>query len=383
MSDNTEIRNKGVWIYDIETFGNFFSCIYLNSDTLERRDFVVCKWRDDLAEFIKFTTDKELVKGLVGYNSLEFDYCVIHPIITKPYMFKDKDGEERARIIKGIANKVIESEYSNIAPRNVTIPQLDLYAIHHFKNPARLCSLKWVEFAIRWKNLIDLPFHHNHEVQEHQIAEILEYNYNDVLATNELYKASEGKIELRKKLSKVYNLDLLNANDPKIGSEIFAKFIMEKQNITWSQLKDQRTYRDEIKLADCIFDYVKFESKEFNDLLSFFKSKVIKETKGVFDDLVVNHKGFNYVYGLGGLHGNCKSGIYEANDEYDIVDIDVESYYPNLFIKNKIYPEHLGEEFCDIYDSIFQARKIAKKNGDKVSDAGLKLALNGLILSEL
>jgi hypothetical protein len=139
MSDNVERINKGVWIYDIETFGNFFSCIYLNSDTLERRDFVVCKWRDDLAEFIKFTTDKTLIKGMIAFNNLSFDYPVIHQIITKPYLFKDKTGEERARIIKGIANKVIESEYSNIAPRNVTIPQLDLFKVYHFDNPARSC----------------------------------------------------------------------------------------------------------------------------------------------------------------------------------------------------------------------------------------------------
>lgn len=377
MSDNVERINKGVWIYDIETFGNFFSCIYLNSDTLERRDFVVCKWRDNLAEFIKFTTDKELVKGMIAFNNLNFDYPVIHQIITKPYMFKGKDGEERARIIKGIANKVIESEYSNIAPRNVTIPQLDLFKVYHFDNHARSCSLKWVEFAMRWKNLIDLPFHHNHEVEEHQIDEILEYNYNDVLATNELYKASEGKIELRKKLSKVYNLDLLNANDPKIGSEIFAKFIMEKQGISWNQLKDQRTYRDEINLAECIFDYVKFESKEFNELLSFFKSKVIKETKGVFDDLIVKYKGLEYVYGLGGIHSSIASGVYHENDEYVIYDIDVEAYYPNLFIKNRVYPEHLGEVFCDIYEYIVSARVKAKETGDKISDAGLKLASNG------
>lgn len=375
--------DRGIWIYDIETFQNFFSCIFYNNDTLKRKDFIVCKWRDELSQFISFISDSKQVKGLVGFNNIGFDYPVIHRILTKPYVFKGKSGEEKARIIKGYANEVISLEYSDIAKNKVMIPQCDVYRIQHFDNQARRCGLKWVEFAIRWDNLMDLPFHHDHEVEEHEIEGIMEYNYNDVLATNELYKACNGKIELRKKLSKTYNLDLLNANDPKIGSEIFAKFIMEKKGITWNELKDQRTYRDEIKLADCIFDYVKFESREFNELLDFFKSKTITETKGVFDDLVIKYKGLDYVYGSGGLHLACKSGTYEANDEYDIVDIDVESYYPNLFIKNKIYPKHLGEEFCEIYDSIFQARKTAKKNGDKISDAGLKLALNGLILNEL
>jgi hypothetical protein len=318
-------NDKKVWVYDIETFGNFFSCIYYNVDTLERRDFVVCKWRDDLAEFIDFTNDKDEMKGMVGFNNIGFDYPVIHQILSKPYMFRNKTGEEKARIIKGIANKVIEQEYSSIAEKNVKIPQLDLYLINHFDNVNKRTSLKQCELAMRWYNLVDLPFHHNHEVEECQIDEVLEYNFNDVLATNQLYKECHGKIELRKKLSKVYNLNLLNANDPKIGSEIFAKFIMEKQGITWYQLKDQRTYRDEIKLVDCIFDYVKFESDEFNGLLKFLKSKTITETKGVFDDLNVKYKGLEYVYGVGGLHASTKSGVYEADEEYDIIDIDVKA----------------------------------------------------------
>lgn len=65
MSDN-QVNNKGVWIYDIETFQNFFSCIFYNVDTLERKDFIVCKWRDELSSFISFTSNLEQVKGLVG-----------------------------------------------------------------------------------------------------------------------------------------------------------------------------------------------------------------------------------------------------------------------------------------------------------------------------
>jgi len=50
---------------------------------------------------------------------------------------------------------------------------------------------------------------------------------------------------------------------------------------------------------------------------------------------------------------------------------------PKSCNKNKIYPEHLGEVFCEIYEEIYNTRKDAKKSGDKITDAGLKLALNG------
>lgn len=294
--------NRRLWVYDIETFANFFSCIYYNVDTLERMDFIVCEWQDDLAGFVDFTTSDE-VKGMIGYNNIGFDYPCIHNIITKPWVFKNMNGKQKAEYIKNIANTTIEKLYSSVSPKDVKIYQLDLYRVHHFDNKAKSCSLKQCEFVMRWKNLMDLPFHHNHVVKEHETRSIMEYNFNDVLATFQLYKESQGKIELRKMLTKTYGIDLINANDPKIGSEIFAKYICQEEGMTWSELKDMRTIRESINLADCIFPYVKFESKEFNDFLKFFKSKVITETKGVFKDLIVKYKGLSYVYGLGGFVG--------------------------------------------------------------------------------
>lgn len=302
FNEKEVINNRGIWVYDIESFGNFFSCIYYNVDTLERKDFVVCKWRDDLVEFIKFTTSNEM-KGMIGFNCVGFDYPLIHRILTKQYMFKNKNGEQKARIIKGWTNKIIESEFSSIAAHKTKVPQLDLFLVNHFNNRAKTCGLKWCEFALRWDSLQDLPFHHNHEVTEDQIDDVLGYNFNDVLATARLYEDCKGKIELRKKLSKHYKLKLLNANDPKIGSEIFAKILCERNNWTWSQLRKMRTERESIDLGKCIFDYIKFESSKFNTLLDFLKNKTITSTKGVFDDLTVNYKGLDYVFGTGGLMG--------------------------------------------------------------------------------
>jgi hypothetical protein len=52
--------------------------------------------------------------------------------------------------------------------------------------------------------------------------------------------------------------------------------------------------------------------------------------------------------------------------------------YPSIIIEWGLYPKHLGPEFLDVYRSIREERVIAKKNGDKVKNETLKLALNGL-----
>lgn len=314
--------DKKVWVYDIESFGNFFSCIFYNIDTFDKKEFIVCEWIDQFNEFIEFVKSDEM-KGMIGFNNIGFDYPLLHKILNTLSQFKRRNGLDKAILIKQFTNNIINSQYSSIRENKVKIPQLDLYKINHFDNKNKATSLKWCEFAMRWKNLQDLPFHHSHMVSKDEINNIMQYNLNDVLATHQLYLECIPKIELRKKLSKKYNLNLLNANDPKIGSEIFAQAICKSKDITWKQLKDQRSYRSEIVLKDCLVDYIDFKSEEFNSILNFFRSKTITETKGVFEDLEVTYKGLTYVYGVGGLHASVKAGVYEPEEDYELWDWDV------------------------------------------------------------
>jgi DNA polymerase elongation subunit (family B) len=50
--------------------------------------------------------------------------------------------------------------------------------------------------------------------------------------------------------------------------------------------------------------------------------------------------------------------------------------YPNIAIANRVYPQHLSEKFCDIYEDVYQQRKSYPKGS--AENAMLKLALNGV-----
>ena len=54
------------------------------------------------------------------------------------------------------------------------------------------------------------------------------------------------------------------------------------------------------------------------------------------------------------------------------------SYYPNLAIKHRFYPQHLGPEFVVVYEELFEERIKAQKEGDQATNSGLKLSLNGV-----
>jgi hypothetical protein len=95
----------------------------------------------------------------------------------------------------------------------------------------------------------------------------------------------------------------------------------------------------------------------------------------IAETLSVNIDGLDIVFGLGGIHASVESKTFYSDDEYVILDYDVASMYPNLFIANNVYPEHLGKKFCEIYKEVYLKRKGYAKGSPQ--NAVMKLALNG------
>ena len=96
----------------------------------------------------------------------------------------------------------------------------------------------------------------------------------------------------------------------------------------------------------------------------------------VADNLNVVIDGFRFDFGTGGIHGSLRETSVVEDDSYMIIDADVASMYPNIAIANRVYPEHLSERFCDIYEDVYNQRKSYAKG--TVENAMLKLALNGV-----
>jgi len=89
-------------------------------------------------------------------------------------------------------------------------------------------------------------------------------------------------------------------------------------------------------------------------------------------NVVIN--GHEYVFGVGGIHSSVEPSLVESDDEHVIIDLDVESYYPNLAIKNTLFPKHLSSQFCKTYEDLFEERKTHPKGSPE--NLSIKLALN-------
>lgn len=89
-------------------------------------------------------------------------------------------------------------------------------------------------------------------------------------------------------------------------------------------------------------------------------------------NVVIN--GFQYDFGTGGIHG-AKHGLTVSGNGKRIYSLDVASYYPNLSIQNNVYPAHLSQLFCTVYQQLFTERRSYDKKS--AFNKALKLALNG------
>ena len=364
---------------DTETYPNCFILVARICDTNLRLIFEISPYRNDSAELYVFLCWLRSNNARAyGFNILGFDGPIIH-------MFMRMGGKSTAAMLYDKAQAIISSQDEDdkfahlVKPTDREFEWVDLYRINHFNNRARSTSLKALEFVMRMDNIEDLPFPVGQVLTKDQIAALRDYCSHDVDAT-ELFRTKNMKaVEFREQLSAKYGRDMLNHDDVKIGSTVFEIMLeqagVELYDYTPNGRKPRQTHRQQIALSDAILPWIEFENPEFKRVHEWLKQQVITETKGVFKDITATVGGFTLVFGLGGIHGAAENTVFSATDDTIVETVDVSSYYPNLCISNKFYPEHIGETFCSVYKQIYDLRKTFPKG--TAENAAYKLAANG------
>jgi len=361
---------------DYETLADCFVAVFEHYKEDETKVFAVCSLRNDFPAFIDFLKDNIANNEWhVSYNGLAFDAQVTEFILDNHFELRKLDGSFIAQAIYQFAQDTIDlarnKMFPKYSPYKMKIRQLDVFKLNHWDNPAKRSSLKWIQYSMDWHNVLDMPLHHSEPITNtDDLNMVIEYCINDVASTKAIMQLSKQQISLRGTLTDEYNIDLYSASEPRISKELFAYYLSDTLGIDKKELKQMRTPRPMIKIKDLILPYIEFKTPEFNDLLNFFKSKILNTdpnnksgTKNALS-YSVNYQGVKTDYGLGGVHGANTKGIYKSDEDYVIMSSDVTSYYPNLAIRNKWSPEHLPkEDFCRLYEWFFDERKkIPKSN---------------------
>ena len=360
------------WVMDYETLTNCFIAVFQHyKDDSVKHLFVIHKDRNDLPKFIAFLNTCVAQKQYhISYNGIAFDAQISQTILDNQKRLLQLSTDAVIKYIYDYAQKIITTsdrgEFPDYPLYKLKIRQIDLFKMNHWDNRAKMSSLKWIQYSMDWENVEEMPHLHYEPVESAEELEmIIQYCHNDVLSTREILEHSKEQIQLRQTLTKEYNIDLYSASEPRISKELFIHFLHQKLGISKSELKQLRSPRDYIILAECVLPYIKFQTPEFQKVLDYIRTKVITSTKDGFK-FSMNYKGVKTDYGLGGLHGARDPGVYEAKPGWTIMTSDVTSYYPNLAIKNKFHPEHLPQkEFGDLYEWFFEERKKIPKTDPK------------------
>ena len=354
------------FVLDYETLSNAIVLCTEHYKEDIKQTFVIHELRDDSEALLAFLKDsEELGYFHITYNGLAFD-SQISEWLLRGGLDGISGGENKAKAIYAKAQEIITKsnnrEFQEYPEWKMRIPQIDVFKVNHWDNPNKSSSLKWIQFAMDWDNVQEMPISHTSKITTmDEINIIISYCQNDVSSTKKILGLSKPLIDVRKKVKAKYNLNCFSYSNTKLGSELLLKLYCELTGQKPYDVKKLGTKRNGIKIKEILFDYIKFQSSELQTFLKMLKTKVIVNTKKDFTH-TLKWKGSVFYYGAGGIHQCIKPGIYESNNELIIKDIDVSSLYPSIACVNKMYPAHLGKEFFQVYkEDIVDVRLAEKK----------------------
>lgn len=390
------IRDKIVYVYDIEVFPNVFHCTVKNTETSELHKFEISCRRNQLDELVEFfhtvntkytfgdlyTTDIKLDTNILfcGYNNLHYDNAIINYIIDCYNIMKYKGYRDICRSVFNLSKVITtSSEDDNSAWRKwkymICFDSFDILTML-YSNKLRV-GLKEIQVTMQYKNVQEFVADWQADLPENQIDSMIDYNINDVNSTEELLNRCKKDIDLRIAIEDEYGVRVLSKDGVNIGMKILTQKYLEKTGQTWWDIKDLRSPMSVIPLNNVILPFIKYDSPILTRVLNDMKSQIVSPGRKGYENKFV-FEGLQYSVGVGGIHSVNKPEIIIPKEDEMLIDIDVASLYPSMLIEYEFYPKHLGPEFLEVYKQIKDERIEAKHNGNKVKNETLKLALNGL-----
>jgi len=351
------------WVFDTETMPNRTLFCAKNVDTGEWFDL----WRHEpkAPERLKLF----LAQGdatFVGFNNKEFDNVIVSAFCA---------GRTEIEI-KRIADDIIVNHVPPwVSMRKFGLTEVFTDYIDLIEVAPSFVGLKAYGARMHMPKLQDMPIAHDAFIEPEQEPTLLEYCHNDVETTVELLNQLEKEVLLRVEMSRRYGVDMRSKSDSQMAEQAY---------ITSMRLER----RDNEIPKHVIYtppSFLKFKNADLQHLLNRIaahKFDVNQSTGHVMlpdflGEALVKFGTGEYQLGVGGIHSVHDRKVCHIAGDDVICDIDAASFYPSIILECGFVPANLGHRFIEEYRKIYDRRLAAKRSGDKVTDATLKISLNG------
>ena len=351
------------WVFDLETVPNRTLFCAKNVDTGEWFDV----WRHEhgaparLKDFVR-----QPDTTFVGFNSKEFDNVIVAAFCAGRTEIEIKRLADHI-IVNGVRPWVAMRQFSL---SDVIIDDIDLIEV-----APSFVGLKAYGARMHMPKLQEMPLAHDKPVSAEQEALLLEYCHNDVETTEELLRQLEKEVLLRVEMSRRYGVDMRSKSDSQMAGQAYISSMGLKRKD--NEVPKTVRYKPPsfLKFTDAelqgLLDKVAEHTFNMNPLTGHVK---LPDFLGL---RTVKFGSGEYQLGVGGIHSVHDKKVCHVAGEDVICDIDAASFYPSIILECGFVPESLGAAFVNEYRKIYEQRLEAKRNGDKTTDATLKISLNG------
>lgn len=361
---------KPTVVFDCEVYNNYFLVAFRNVDTGNVRHF---EMRAGATLPEQSTLERILLScTLISFNGNHYDIPILSAAL----------GGATCQQLKDISDDIIQK---NMKPwivakaRKFTLLE-NLDHIDLIEVAPGIASLKIYGGRLHTKRMQDLPYEHTSALTPEQMTNVRNYCINDLQVTFDLWMELRPQIELRTKMSEEFCLELRSKSDAQIAEAVIKDGVGELL---------QRNIKAPVIAAGTPLQYrlppfIDFSTPHLRDLAQEIASTEFIVGDGGSVDLpptlkkrdVVIGNGV-YRLGIGGLHSTEHSVAHYSDDEFQLIDRDVAAYYPSIILNQRLFPKQMGDAFLKIYRGIVERRLEAKRTGDKVTDAALKIVING------
>ncbi len=352
-------------VFDVETFHNYFLVGFKHIDTGK---YFYAEQLADTFFPCDVVRHAMFYFRLIGFNSRTYDLPVLELALK---------GASCAEL-KALSDEIILEDKRAANPHS-PFNHVDLFEVAPLEG-----SLKIYAARVHCQRMQEIPIDPHAWLTPEQIADVREYNFNDLDNTELIYVEPnyglKPHIQLRERLGVEVKEDLRSKSDAQVAET----FINARLKEITGKYPKKPEFDEDFSFNYQPPEWVEFKTPQFQDMLEIVCNAPFELDKGgspqmpeALSNLNIKLGGCVYKMGMGGLHSSEKTAAYVADENTIIVDRDVASYYPWIIINNNLFPAHLGPEFLTVYRDDLVLRRLALKKAKDALEAGLKIAING------
>ena len=383
------IHNKTVWIYDIESFPNCFSCTCKNTETKEIKTFEISSRKNQYDQLFSLFIDSSK-KLFCGYNNKGYDDLIMNYLIEYYRVFATSPYNVICNSVKHMSDIIVSAKTKEDKDRFIHYQYLNYFESMDllrmmFSSKLRV-GLKEMQITMFYPNVQEYDGNFDAPIPDSEIDNMIEYNMNDVNSTEELlYRLKDkGEIDVRLFMENEYGINALSMDSVKFGEEMLLDQYCKKTGLDKQYVKTLRSPMDYVPLKDVILPFIKYKNPILQDVLEEMRQQVVPTKKELIPKgQKAYEKRFyisktRYSVGVGGIHSINTPEIFVPKEDEYIGHADVTSMYPSFIVQYGWVPRQLGKEFWTIYTHVYHERIEAKHSGAKTKSTALKLVLNSV-----